>query len=327
MRSFAIVCLGYQLLLFAALSTQAGEKKLPEQVKAVLDNASEFELYWLDPSAKANQSDASLYRWKVLGKTLIKDAMPRSHLVEAIESDIERGKEYAECFEPRHAIRASYEGKTVDLVICYRCRWMYVYVDEKRVADIVIATKSTSLFDKHYRDAEIFLQNNTSVLALSHFIGTWDTQTTLHLPKVSFGRQGEGQRTTGTISCEWAVGKRFIQAKGTNSLREELLFHWTYDRTRKAYRMWLFSAGGVSDTGGHSIDATGEWSPDAKTLVLKNEIAEGTKNTAMTAMSEFNANTFSFRVIDVDTIEFHVEAIDKDGKLAMTVESKWTRKK
>ncbi len=183
MRSFAIVCLGYQLLLFAALSTQAGEKKLPEQVKAVLDNASEFELYWLDPSAKANQSDASLYRWKVLGKTLIKDAMPRSHLVEAIESDIERGKEYAECFEPRHAIRASYEGKTVDLVICYRCRWMYVYVDEKRVADIVIATKSTSLFDKHYRDAEIFLQNNTSVLALSHFIGTWDTQTTLHLPR------------------------------------------------------------------------------------------------------------------------------------------------
>ncbi len=85
--------------------------------------------------------------------------------------------------------------------------------------------------------------------------------------------------------------------------------------------MWLFSAGGVSDTGGHSIDATGEWSPDAKTLVLKNEIAEGTKNNAMTAMSEFNANTFSFRVIDVDTIEFHVEAIDKDGKLAMTVEA------
>ena len=36
----------------------------------------------------------------------------------------------AKCFDPRHGIRASVDGKTVDLVICFECSWVYVFYDK-----------------------------------------------------------------------------------------------------------------------------------------------------------------------------------------------------
>jgi hypothetical protein len=50
-----------------------------------------------------------------------------------------------------------HEGKTVDVLICFECYWVYVYLDDKEEpADRIAITRDAQpLFDKVLRDAGI----------------------------------------------------------------------------------------------------------------------------------------------------------------------------
>jgi hypothetical protein len=138
-----------------ALSANGGDKKLPDQAKAVLDNPSLVTLYSLEPLEKPGKDNA-FQGWKVLGKTTVKEVEARKKLLSALEKSIaEPGRGGAKCFDPRHAIRATQEGKTVDLVICFECGWVYVYVDGKDVAHVEMDTVAQPLFDQVLRNAEV----------------------------------------------------------------------------------------------------------------------------------------------------------------------------
>lgn len=322
MRYAVAASFGMLLLIASALFGADGDKKLPDQAKAILDNASEFELYALDPGQKQNKSDkeAALHGWRVLGKTQVKEVETRQKLVAAVEHDLANATVVANCFDPRHAIRATHEDQTVVLLICYKCRQMHVHIDGKYVADLVIATGSRPLLDKVLLDAEVPLTKPTEIMALKQFIGTWDTQTTVKIPRISFAEApGGGLRTKGSIHCEWVLGERFIQGKAIDSLKQEFLMHWTYDLDKKVYRMWCFRSGGGVE------DASGQWMPDSKTLVLKNDLDNGISNTA--TFRPQDPETLTFRVIDADTIEFKSEAKDRDGKPYLVMDSTWTRRK
>jgi len=130
------------------------DKKLPDQAKAVLDKASEYTLYSLEPSEKADGENA-LHGWKVLGKTTVKEAEARKKLLSALEKNIAEGKRGAKCFDPRHAIRATLDGKAVDLLICFECGWVYVYHDGKQLARLEMDTAGQPDFDKVLRDAGV----------------------------------------------------------------------------------------------------------------------------------------------------------------------------
>ncbi len=141
----------------AALPAKRAENKLPDQAKNILEKASDFELYLLDPSKRVDKANetTSLCGWKVLGKKTVGDAETRKELLAAVERDIDTAGRSANCFVPHHPIRATHEGKTVDLVICFKCHWVYVYVDSKCVAELVAATNSRPLLDKILSDAEV----------------------------------------------------------------------------------------------------------------------------------------------------------------------------
>lgn len=164
MRYVVIASFGIFILIATALPAEGGAKQLPDDARAILDNASELELYSLDPNSRdpstdLNETDKAdktkVHGWKVLGKTTVKNAETRQKLVAAVKQDVASAGKFAECFSPRHAIRAQHEGKTVDLVICFKCRWMYVYIDGKAVADLVIATSSGPLLNKVLLDADV----------------------------------------------------------------------------------------------------------------------------------------------------------------------------
>jgi len=317
-------------LIASALPAEAEDNRLSDQAKAILDNASEFELFSLDPREKldkAAKADTAtvLDGWKIVGKTTVNEAETRKHLAAAVQKDIVTGGRYAECFEPRHAIRATYEGKTVTMVICFKCRWMHVSVADSGGAQLArqslqgFDTDSRLLLDKVLRDANVPLKKPTEIMALSQLIGTWDTQTTVKIPNISFQVPGGGLRTSGSIKCEWVLGERFIQGKATDSLNQESLVHWTYDVNKKAYRMWLFRSGGGVE------DSSGQWFADSKNLVMKNDIGNGIINAS--TLRPQDADTFTIHIKDADTIEFNGEAKDGDGKLYFVTESKWTRRK
>lgn len=88
-------------------------------VKDILENAEQFELYSLNPTSRDKEG---FNGWKVLGKTAIKDADTRKAIVDALYKGLaDSDGKAAKCFDPRHGIRATGKGKTVDVVICFEC--------------------------------------------------------------------------------------------------------------------------------------------------------------------------------------------------------------
>jgi hypothetical protein len=152
------IVLGAAFLMTAALAWSA-DNKLPDKARAILAKADQVELYSLDPVNPVKKGEKGFHDWKVLGKTALKrDA--RKRVLAALEKGIAESKgEAAKCFQPRHGIRATDKGKTVDLVICFECLQVYVYYDKTEKRDqIVLTTRSPEpTLDKALKDAGVRL--------------------------------------------------------------------------------------------------------------------------------------------------------------------------
>jgi hypothetical protein len=138
------VAAGIVLVLGAVLLARPADNKLPEAVTALLDKAEQIELWSLEPETN-----------KVLGKTTIKDAETRKKVLATLYKGIKDSDgTYAKCFEPRHRLVATVDGKTVDMIICFEC------LQIKMVApamDRNLTTTATpqATFDKVLTDAKV----------------------------------------------------------------------------------------------------------------------------------------------------------------------------
>src|SRR5262249_15420308 len=102
--------------------------KLPGSAQTILEKADRIELFSLDPETKHWKSGTGLYGWQILGSTILEDEVTRHRVVSALLKGIKEsdGSEL-KCFWPRHGIRATYQGKTADFVICFHCLFMKTY--------------------------------------------------------------------------------------------------------------------------------------------------------------------------------------------------------
>jgi hypothetical protein len=151
-------------LLFGAAAVGQDKKdaladfqKLPKEAKEILDGAEKFELYSLDPAGgmlKKGEESGGFHGWKVLGKTEIKDAGTLKKVRTAIDKGIAEGEGAAGCFIPRHGIRATMKDRTVDLVICFECVSMMVFVKDKTHA-VWTSDSPQPTLDKILRDANV----------------------------------------------------------------------------------------------------------------------------------------------------------------------------
>jgi hypothetical protein len=156
MSSLAVV-----LFPVFALSGQSADQGFPDQARTILGKAAAFQLYSLDPDEeeKPAEKPTRLHGYKVLGKTTLKRVDDSGKAVlTAFELALDKGLA-AKCFEPRHAIHAEYDGKTVDLLICFECALVYVYLDGKNeeTAVVTISRYAQPIFDTVLRDAKIIL--------------------------------------------------------------------------------------------------------------------------------------------------------------------------
>jgi hypothetical protein len=108
-------------------------ERLPADVRAVLDGAEEIELYSLDPDHNKPKGADTFHGWNVLGKVTLTDRADRSRVVTALKRGVNASDGMvAACFIPRHGIKASHAGKTLELVICFQCLSMKAHVDGKQ---------------------------------------------------------------------------------------------------------------------------------------------------------------------------------------------------
>jgi hypothetical protein len=150
----ALPMLVFALLVLGATVSNAAEKNvLPEEALAILDKAEHLEVWSLEPIQRNEKDD--FHGWKVLGKTSVKNADAGKSLMSTLKKGIaENDGIAAACFNPRHGVRGVVDGKTVDLVICFECYSLQVFVGDKR--DSVRTTGSPQpAFDKILRDANV----------------------------------------------------------------------------------------------------------------------------------------------------------------------------
>jgi hypothetical protein len=139
-----------------------GENKIPAAVREALDKAEGVTLLSLDPDEKAGVgAPVQFHDWKVLGKTEVKDKAARAKLIAAlVKGANQKGVEAAKCFEPRHGLQFTRGGKTVDLVICFQCSQVRVYVNGSRGEGFLIANSPQPAFDQVLKDAGVPLPTN-----------------------------------------------------------------------------------------------------------------------------------------------------------------------
>ena len=128
------------------------KNKLPDAVATALEKAGELEVYSL--AGEAGDKDG-WHGVKVLGKTTVtKDDATK--LASAVAKGVTEGDKGARCFIPRRGVRAVYDGKTYDLVICFECGWVYVYVDKSdKPTRLMISETPHKFFDKILTDAKV----------------------------------------------------------------------------------------------------------------------------------------------------------------------------
>jgi hypothetical protein len=145
------------LAVLAAVVGLAGERAPSRPAKAILDKADQLELYSLEPDEKeaAANPDGGFHGWKILGRTTVKDAEQREKLLAALYKGLKDSKgEMAKCFNPRHGIRATAGGKSVDAVICFECLQVVYYVGGRQTKD-TLTEAPQRVFDEVLKEAKV----------------------------------------------------------------------------------------------------------------------------------------------------------------------------
>lgn len=129
---------------------------MPADVKAALEKATEWELYSLHPEQTQEEPKDAFHKWRVLGKTSVKDADTRKTLLAALEKGAKDndGTE-ARCFNPRHGIRVKAGDKTIDLVICFECYQTVVFTGDEHTGKFLTMRSPQPALDKVLTDARV----------------------------------------------------------------------------------------------------------------------------------------------------------------------------
>jgi hypothetical protein len=146
------------VLLLAGAEDRKEVNKLPDSARRVLHKAHRFELLSLDPDVEVKEGAKDVFHgYKVLGKTVVKRKGVRKEILVALFRGVAAGDTEGEpdCFNPRHGIRATYQGKTVDLVLCFECDQIMVYEGESNVAQVFTDGSPQRVFDKVLKDAGV----------------------------------------------------------------------------------------------------------------------------------------------------------------------------
>jgi hypothetical protein len=132
---------------------------MPAEASKALRNAPTIELFSLDPTIQDKMDDSTTFHgWKVLGSIKLSAGNNLDSLLDAFEEGIaDHDGAVAACFDPRHGMRVTYQGKQHDFVICFRCYQAEWYIDDVKKEGFLLSRSPQSTFDKLLRDTAVKL--------------------------------------------------------------------------------------------------------------------------------------------------------------------------
>ena len=147
----------FQKLTTPELKMAEIERAFPKGSYQLFLNANKLTLYALKPETQANGSE-NFHNFPVAGKTEIDTVEHQKELKGAFVRGM-AGAKPANCFDPRHALRAELEGKTVDIAVSFECGKFIVYSGEAQSEGGVRAENLEAPFNQILRNAGIEAAN------------------------------------------------------------------------------------------------------------------------------------------------------------------------
>lgn len=128
-------------------SSQKLTDSFPKDTQITFANSKKLTIYSITTSYEEGEWNGERFHgYKVLGKTPLSDPLMRSLSKKFLYRAIDEGFAPAACFNPRHGIRATYQNKIVDLVICFECGTMLVYAEDEKGT----ATVQAGIAERYY---------------------------------------------------------------------------------------------------------------------------------------------------------------------------------
>ena len=104
---------------------------------------------------------------------------------------------------------------------------------------------------------------------LDQFAGNWRYEFTVYKSEWS----AEEKHGTGTFTCAWTLGNRFMEEQGTEADGSSHRKISTYDAMAKTFRAWWFSSIGIFN------DSTGRWDAEKHTFIFTTPLPAGPTGT------------------------------------------------
>ncbi len=131
---------------------------LPPKVREVLEKAETFEI--LAEIRRENESDGEGMTFEPNRIARISDDKDKKEILEDFYFDASNEDSPAACYEPHHGIRATYQGKTVEIEICFSCSRFIVKSEFGEFDGTIVREKrkSEDLFNRIVETKSVWLK-------------------------------------------------------------------------------------------------------------------------------------------------------------------------
>lgn len=132
--------------------------RISAPVRVILENAESVEVFSLHPVKPETEPKDGFHGYKSFGSVKVAKAETRKEVVtKFIKGVMDYKGDGFRCFDPRHGLRVTAGGKTVDFVICFECANVRVYVGDENQTGFFIGPGPHDLLTKLLKDAKIEL--------------------------------------------------------------------------------------------------------------------------------------------------------------------------
>ena len=148
-------------LLLGAVAGCRGEGRtpLPPPVRPVLEGSRRLEVLALDPFRISAADVAAgvveqVHGYQVLARADVSDPALREEVLALVQGSIAAwaGGD-APCFNPRHGLRAERGGVVVELLLCFECSALQVYLDGRFTAGATTTGDAVGRLNEIWRAA------------------------------------------------------------------------------------------------------------------------------------------------------------------------------
>ena len=122
-------------------------KAFPLETQRILRDAGEVEVLGLICERGPAPQEPRLRHYPITARTVV-SGQRRDALLRQVYRGVAEGQSLAMCFEPHHALRATHQGRTVEVVICFECTQLYVYDGRQEPGFAAISTAAEQILEQ-----------------------------------------------------------------------------------------------------------------------------------------------------------------------------------